>query len=73
MTVVVNLRSEEEEKALYAFLDSLHYDYQSTPDEIELSAEQQSEILRRDKAFIEGKTCARDWEEIQKELEIISH
>jgi hypothetical protein len=71
MAVVVNLRSEEEEKALYAFLDGLHYDYQTTHGEIELSAEQQNEILRRDKAFCEGKTSARDWEEIQKELDSV--
>ena len=68
MTVVINLRNSEEEKVLLAFLDSLHYDYQSESDSSVLTTEQKNEIIRRDKAFAEGKTDARDWNEIKKEL-----
>jgi hypothetical protein len=68
MTVVVNLRSEEEEKMLLAFLNSLQYDYQTTPDDIALTTDQEKEIVRRDAAFAEGKTSARDWDEIKKSL-----
>ncbi len=69
MTVVVNLRNEEEEKVLLAFLNSLQYDYQSTPGDITLTTEQEKEIIRRDTAFAEGKTSARNWDEIKKNLE----
>lgn len=69
MTVVVTLRTPEEEKVLLAFLDSLQYDYQATPDDIVLTGEQEKEIIRRDAALTEGKTSARDWDEIKKSLE----
>jgi hypothetical protein len=68
MTVIVNLRSPEEEKVLLAFLDSLQYDYQTTPEDITLTTEQEKEIIRRDSAFIEGKTEARNWDDIKKSL-----
>ena len=68
MTVVVNLRNEEEEKALYAFLNNLHYDYQTTVDDIILPEEQQSEIIRRDNDFVNGKTSARNWEDIKRDF-----
>jgi hypothetical protein len=69
MTVVVNLRNNEEEKALYAFLNDRQYDYETTGDDIKLTFEQENEIIRRDKAFSEGKTTARNWDEIKQELE----
>lgn len=69
MTVLVNLRNDEEEKALYAFLDNLKYDYQTTLDDNGLTEEQQKEIIRRDNDFINGKTTARNWEDIKRELE----
>jgi len=68
MTVVVNLRNPEEEKVLLAFLDSLHYDYQNAPDSVTLTSEQEKEIVRRDAALTEGKTSARNWDEIKKDL-----
>jgi hypothetical protein len=68
MTVVVNLRNPEEEKVLLAFLNSLHYDYESTAEISGLTQEQEQEILRRDKAFVEGRTSARAWDEIKQEL-----
>jgi hypothetical protein len=71
MTVVVNLRNTEEEKVLLAFLNSLQYDYQITPDSIALTGVQEKEIIRRDAALIEGKTSARDWDEIKKNLESV--
>jgi len=68
MTVVVNLRNSEEEKVLLAFLDSLHYDYQNAPDSVVLTSEQEKEIVRRDAALVEGKTSARTWDEIKRDL-----
>ena len=69
MTVVVNLRTPEEEKELIAFLNQKKYDYQTTPQAPSLTPEQAKEIIRRDEAFLQGKTSARDWEEIKRELE----
>jgi hypothetical protein len=69
MTVVVNFRSPEEEKELIAFLNKKHYDYQTTSDLLILTIEQQKEIIQRDEAFTQGKTGARDWDNIRKELE----
>ena len=69
MTVSVNLRNSEEEKVLLAFLNSLEYDYQTTPESITLTSEQEKEIIRRDNSFVEGKTAARTWDEIKKELD----
>ena len=69
MTVVVNLKNPEEEKVLLAFLESLNYDYLTTASESELTEQQQQEVLRREKAFAEGKTASRSWDEIKKELE----
>jgi len=68
MTVLVNLRSPEEEKELIDFLNKKHYDYQKT-DAPFLTTEQEREIIRRDKAFAEGKTSARDWEDVKRDLE----
>ncbi len=69
MTVVVNLKKPEEEKVLIAFLESLNYDYLTTCEIINLTQEQQQEVLRREKAFAEGQTSSRSWSEIKKELE----
>ncbi len=69
MTVLVNLRNDEEEKALYAFLDNRQYDYETTGNNIKITVEQENEIIRRDKAFAEGKTGARNWDERKQELE----
>jgi hypothetical protein len=68
MTVVVNPWNLEEEKVLLAFLYSLGYDYQPASDSLILTADWEKEIIRRDKTFAEGKTSARDWSEIKKEL-----
>jgi len=71
MTVVVNLRTPEEENELIAFLKKKHFDYQTTPDSPILTKEQEKEIIRRDKAFEQGKTGARNWDDIVKELELV--
>lgn len=69
MTVVVNLLTPEEEKELIAFLETKHFNYQTTPDCPVLTTEQEKEIIRRDRAFAEGKTGARDWNDIIRDLE----
>jgi hypothetical protein len=68
MTVLINLRTSEEEKELLAFLNKKHYDYQKTTDFPILTIEQEKEIIRRDNAFAQGKTAARNWEEIKWDL-----
>ena len=67
MTISVNLYSEEQEKALLAFLDGQHLEYQVDSD-LALSDAQLQEILLRDKELAEGKVTARNWNDIQQEL-----
>jgi len=69
MTVVVNLRTPEEENELIAFLKKKRFDYQATSDCPILTTEQEKEIIRRDNAFIQGKTSARNWNDIIRDLE----
>lgn len=69
MTISVNTQTEQEEKVLIAFLDSLAYDYQTEEDETFLTDTQKAEVLARDKEFEEGKTTAEDWKEIKKEMD----
>jgi hypothetical protein len=68
MTVTVNLYSEEQEKDLVEFLDRMQYDYQSDTDDLGLTELQKQEILKRDNDFVNGKTTARDWNDIKREL-----
>ncbi|RYZ99345.1 MAG: hypothetical protein EOP47_17060 [Sphingobacteriaceae bacterium] len=70
MAVVVNPHNEEQEKALIAFLNNLEYEYQNTTD-IVLTTQQEQEILRRDKDYTEGKTTARIWTDVKKDLETL--
>jgi len=69
MTVVVNLRTPEEEKELIAFLQKKHFDYQTTPNYPILTTKQEKEIVRRDTALAQGKTNARNWDDIIRDLE----
>jgi len=71
MTVTVNLHTEEQEKALIEFLENMHYDYQRDIDSPGLTEGEKSEILRRDNDFIGGKTTARNWEDIKRDLESV--
>ncbi len=68
MTVTVNLHSEEQEKALFDFLERMDFDYQSDETDVFLTEDQKKEIIRRDNDFINGKTTARDWEGIKRDL-----
>jgi hypothetical protein len=56
--VIVNPQNEAQEKALFEFLDSKQYNYQS--DDNALTESQKQEILRRDNDYISGKSVARD-------------
>jgi putative addiction module component (TIGR02574 family) len=49
----------------------MNNDYQTTPEDINLTEAQQKEILKRDADFVSGKTTARDWEDIRRELEAL--
>ena len=66
MTVTININSAEQEKLLFDFLERMNFDYQSDQDSIVLTENQKEEILRRDNDFINGKTEARNWDEIKK-------
>lgn len=71
MTVIVNTHSEEQEKALLAFLDSLQYDYQMDEDQnnYDLSIEQQQELIRREEALKAGTITSRPWSAVKKDFE----
>lgn len=69
MTISVNPHNEQEEKVLLAFLESLKYDYQTDDGKFFLTDDQQKEILARDKDLTDGKTTARDWNDIKKEMD----
>ena len=71
MTVIVNPHSEEQEKAPVEFLDRMQYDYQRDTDDLGLTEVQKQEILKRDNDVINGKTTARDWNDIKHELRSI--
>lgn len=62
MTIVVNTHNQQEESALLAFLDQMKYEY--VKGDIALSAEQQQEILDRDREFEAGKTESYSLDEI---------
>ncbi|EHQ28537.1 hypothetical protein [Mucilaginibacter paludis] len=55
MTIVVNPHSEQEEKVLLAFLNSLQYYYQANIDDMSLTSSQQQEVLRRDRDLCKVK------------------
>jgi hypothetical protein len=69
MTVVVNLRTAEEEKELIAFLKQKRFDFKTTPEHSIATTEQEKEIIRRDAAFSRGETGARNWDDIIRDLE----
>ncbi|MCR8561452.1 addiction module protein [Mucilaginibacter sp. BJC16-A38] len=68
MTVTVNLHSVEEEKALIEFLDKMNYEYLSDNGDFTLTDSQKQEVIRRDNDFINGKTTARDWNDIKRDF-----
>jgi hypothetical protein len=68
MTVTVNLHTEEQEKALIEFLERMEYDYESLAENRPLSELQMKEVIKRDNDFIAGKTTARDWDDIKRDL-----
>jgi len=71
MTVTVNLHNEEQEKALIEFLKKMHFEYQSDIGNSGLTELQKQEILKRDNDFLTGKTSARDWNDIKRDLKSV--
>jgi hypothetical protein len=71
MTVTVNLRSKDQEKALLDFLDQMNFEHQSNDHDLRLTEDRKQEIIRRDSDFISGKTVARDWNDIKRDLDTI--
>ena len=71
MTVTVNLYSAEQEKALIDFLEKMDFEYQSEQDSFSLTDDQKQEILRRDNDFVNGKTTARNWDDIKRDLKSV--
>jgi len=71
MTVTVNLQTEEQEKVLIEFLERMHFDYQSDHTNFTLSEAQMQEVIKRDNDFIDGKTTARKWNDIRRNLKSV--
>lgn len=70
MTIVVNPHTEQEEKVLLAFLESLKYDYEaSKEDDVYLTESQQEELMRRHADFKNGKTEARLLDDVLNDIE----
>lgn len=69
-TLTFNFHSEQEEKVLLAFLDSLKYDYRHVdePEDFQLSEEEVRGLLQTKRDFLEGRTTARPWEDIKRDL-----
>jgi hypothetical protein len=69
-TLTFNFHSEQEEKVLLAFLDSLQYDYRRAedPEDFRFSEEEVKGLLQTKRDFLEGRTTARPWEEIERNL-----
>jgi hypothetical protein len=69
-TLTFNFRSEQEEKVLLAFLDSLQYDYRRArdPEDFRFSEQEAEGLLQTKRDFLEGRTTARPWEEIECNL-----
>ncbi len=63
MTILVNTHTEQEEKQLLAFLDSMKYDY-THQENIFLSQEQQKEILQRDREYEAGEAKSYSLDEV---------
>ena len=71
MTVTVNLQTEEQEKVLIEFLEKMHFDYQSDDTNFTLTEAQMQEVIKRDNDFINGKTTARGWNDIKRDLKSV--
>ncbi|WP_162056140.1 hypothetical protein [Pontibacter pamirensis] len=69
-TLTFNFHNEQEEKVLLAFLDSLKYDYRRVdePEDFLLSEEEVKGLLQTKRNFVEGRTTARPWEDIKRDL-----
>lgn len=69
-TLRFKFRNEQEEKVLLAFLNILRYDYRQVgkQESFQLSEEDVKDLLQTKCDSLEGKTTARSWEEIKREL-----
>lgn len=69
-TLTIKTYSEQEERALIAFLKSLDDEFSlDNTAEYVLTEEQEKEIIRREIAFCAGETTARDWGAIKSDLD----
>jgi hypothetical protein len=69
-TLTFNFHNEQEEKVLLAFLDSLKYDYRRVDEQkdFQLSDEEVKGLLQTKRDFLEGRTTARPWVDIKRDL-----
>ncbi len=69
-TLTVNIESEADLATLQQTLDKLglHYDL-SKDSEYEFTKHQIDGFVKTQQDFIEGKTTARDWRDIEKDLD----
>jgi len=64
-TLTIDIHNKEEEKALLDFLNKSNFTYRTNED-FDLSEEKEREILRREKAFEDGKIKSQPWDEVRK-------
>jgi hypothetical protein len=69
-TRTFNLHNEQEEKVLLAFLDSLKYNYRRVDEQeaFQLFEEEVKGLLQTKRDFLEGRTTARPWEDMKRNL-----
>jgi len=65
-TLLVNIKNEQEERVLLAFLDSHQYNYITGAQPNEILELQKEEILRRELDFASGKIKSEPWSEVKK-------
>jgi|GEM_PF-1680133 len=67
--VKVDLRNDDEKKAIMAFLDRLNYRYAIENDEQLLPEADIQEVIQRKKDFLDGKITSRPWSQIKQSYE----
>ena len=69
-SLTVNIESEQEERVLLAFLNSLKYNYKTDLHNNDLTDTQKKEILRRENDFKSGKIKSEPWEDVKKRFSL---
>jgi len=69
-TLTVNIQNEKDLPVLQEILDRFGLEYVvENEEDYDFSPEEIESLVKTKQDFLDGKTTARDWEEIKKELE----